>query len=164
MIGSLVFQSSSSSAFLYMVGSSEVEWPPDPVGDRLDERGPPARPGLVDGRLRRLVDGEDVVPVDLDSLEAVGLRLDRDVLAGRLPPDRERDGVLVVLAEEDHGTLKTPAKFMAEWNSPWDVAPSPERRKRDGLLSPDTSRRTRSRRRARASRHGARERHYLPRA
>ncbi|MNL51952.1 hypothetical protein D3C87_1750920 [compost metagenome] len=56
----------------------------DAVGEGLDEGRALAAHGLLHGATGRDDDGEDVVAVHLDALEAVGIRLHGEVGAGRL--------------------------------------------------------------------------------
>src|SRR3989475_433479 len=81
-------------------------WRPRAVGARLDHGGPPAAPRLVRGRFRDRVDREQIVPVDADAVEAVRQSLLGKSLRGGLAGDRDGDGPLVVLAEEDRRGLE----------------------------------------------------------
>src|SRR5438445_3259843 len=75
------------------------------IGHRLDQRRTRARARPRHGRLRRLVDGEDVVAVHADAGDAVGGRTPGDGLARGRPRARRRERVLVVLAEVDDRQL-----------------------------------------------------------
>ncbi len=78
---------------------------PGPIGLALDQGRPAAAAGAVDGLVRGLRDGQDVVAVDLDAGQAVALGAagDAGVAAGVL--ERDLGGELVVLADEQHGQL-----------------------------------------------------------
>jgi hypothetical protein len=71
------------------------------VGLALDEGRPLAVAGPADGRVHGGVDVEGVVPVDDHTAEAVAVGPVGDVVDRRLLRQRDRDGVAVVLADED---------------------------------------------------------------
>jgi hypothetical protein len=72
----------------------------DPVREQLDERGAIAAARLVGGVLDRVIDGEHVVAVGADRLDAIAEALDRDRGRGGLQRARRRDRPLVVLADQ----------------------------------------------------------------
>ena len=95
------------------------------VTDSIERRAA-ALARLLDRALRLPVDGEHIGAVDDDAVEAVRLRAVGD--AARLPYSRwagRRVRPLVVVADEDHGQRRTPARFIASWQSPRAEAPSP---------------------------------------
>ena len=72
----------------------------DPVGQELEERRAVTAPRLVGGVADRVVDGEHVVPVDPQRLDAIAHALERDRLGGGLQRARRGDRPLVVLADQ----------------------------------------------------------------
>lgn len=77
----------------------------DAVAHRLDEDGFPAvGEGNAARFLRCFVDGEDVVAVDADGVDAVAYAAAGDAVAAILFQGRGGDGVAVVAADEDNGT------------------------------------------------------------
>ena len=77
----------------------------DSVGHRLDQCGAVAPPGLFRSPSGGVEHREQVVPVDLSTLDAVGLRLHGDVLGSRLALPGSRDRPLIVSTEENRGRL-----------------------------------------------------------
>lgn len=76
----------------------------DAVAHRLDEDGFPAvGEGDAARFLRCFVDGEDVVAVDADGVDAVAYAAAGDAVAAILFQGRGGDGVAVVAADEDDG-------------------------------------------------------------
>ena len=71
-----------------------------PVGLALDERGAFSAPGARERAARRLIDGQHVVAVDGDAVEAVALRAIGDVVDRHALLERHRIRVLVVLADK----------------------------------------------------------------
>ena len=71
------------------------------IGQRLDQVRPAAGPRLGDGAGHRLAHRDDVVAVDLLTLDAGGDRLLRQRLGGGLLSHRDRDRPMVVVDDKD---------------------------------------------------------------
>src|SRR5262245_39855079 len=71
-------------------------------GDRFNQRRTFAGPSLRESALCRLVNGQGIVAVDLDSFKTVSLTFDGDIAGRGLHRQRKRDGVLIVPAHEDN--------------------------------------------------------------
>ncbi len=82
----------------------------EPVGHRLDERGPAAAAGALQRRLHGETHRQRIVAVHLHAVEAAGDGLLRQGLGPRLPAPGHRDGPLVVAHHENHRQFPGPGK------------------------------------------------------
>jgi hypothetical protein len=76
---------------------------PDPVGERLDQRGPPAGARALHGLAHRPDHRQEVVAVDLDARHAVAVAARGQVGCGRLDGLGRRDRIAVVADHVDRG-------------------------------------------------------------
>src|SRR5882762_10355036 len=83
-----------------VVGGIDLRMSVPPVGLHLDQRRALSAACAPDRFLRRLVGREEVVPVDRDAGEAVGLRALGDILDGNPERRRDRFGPEIVLHHE----------------------------------------------------------------
>ena len=104
--GSRRASASRSAGVLYSFSSSDSECEYGPNDRGVHERRPLARAHVRDRLAQRAVAGEVVGAVAAEHAQAGNAFDDaRDVAAGRLHFDRHRDGVAVVLDQEEHRQL-----------------------------------------------------------